>query len=538
MQLLLDRGVVLRWAVAEENEALVRLLLDRGADVNAKDNDGWTLLRWAAVEENEALVRLLLDRGADVNAKDKYGWTVLRWAAAEENEALVRLLLNRGADVNAKDNDGRTALRRAVDEGHEAMVRLLLDRGADVDAKDNDGETVLRRAAVRGHEAVMQLLLDRGADVNAKNNDGETTLQEAAGEGQDDDDNKAGGDEGQDGDDNEAGGDEGQDGDDNEAGGDEGQDGDDNEAGGDEDAEISMQLDQVFSLFRFVDGRAAFEALYRNDLPRRLRMARSASADAESGMLTMLDAEYGPNFTHNLEPMFKDMKLARDEMVSYRSRLAEQGITPEIDLSVNVFSSGAWRTYPDVNVTVPDSIKKAIENFDKHYKTKHNDRKLTWKHNLAHCLLKAFFPRGDKEIIVGAFQAIVLLLFNDVPKNQPLSYTDIQVATSLSKTVSPLDSPTSTLHSSSPSPLNSPSLSTSHSPNSSLNALGDEELKRTLYSLACAKHRVLTKTPKGRDVSNTDTFAFNSGFYDPKYHIKINQIQTYERVAADRRYQT
>jgi hypothetical protein len=287
-----------------------------------------------------------------------------------------------------------------------------------------------------------------------------------------------------------------------------------------------------------VDVRAAFEALYRNDLPRRLRIARSASADAESSMLTMLKAEYGSNFTHNLEPMFKDMKLARDEMVSYRSRLAEQGITPEIDLSVNVFSSGAWRTYPDVNVTVPDSIKKAIENFDKHYKTKHNDRKLTWKHNLAHCLLKAFFPRGDKEIIVSAFQAIVLLLFNNVPKNQPLSYTDIQVATSLSKTVSPLDSPTSTLHSSSPSPLNSPSLSTSHSPNSSLNALGDEELKRTLHSLACAKHRVLTKTPKGRDVSNTDTFAFNSGFYDPKCHIKINQIQTYERVAADSYYET
>jgi hypothetical protein len=436
---------------------------------------------------------------------------VLRWAAAEEYEALVRLLLNRGADVNAKDNDGRTALRRAADEGHEAMARLLLDRGADVDVKDNDGETVLRRAAVRGHEAVMQLLLDRGAAVNAKNNDGETTLQEAAGEGQDDDDNKAGGDEGQ--------------------------DGDDNEAGGDEDAEISMQLDQVFGLFRFMDGRAAFEALYRNDLPRRLRIARSASADAESSMLTMLKAEYGSTFTHNLEPMFKDMKLARDEMVSYRSRLAEQGITPEIDLSVNVFSSAAWRTYPDVNVTVPDSIKKAIENFDKHYKTKHNGRKLTWKHNLAYCLLKAFFPRGDKEIIVCAFQAIVLLLFNDVPKDQPLSYTDIQVATSLSKTVSPLNSPTSTLHSSSPSPLNSP-LSTSHSPNSSLNTLGDEELKRTLQSLALAKHRVLTKTPKGRDVSNTDTFAFNSGFYDPKYRIKISQIQTYERVAADRRYQT
>ena len=74
------------------------------------------------------------------------------------------------------------------------------------------------------------------------------------------------------------------------------------------------------------------------------------------------------------------------------------------------------------------------------------------------------------------------------------------------------------------------------------------ELQRTLQSLACAKYRVLTKTPRGRDVSNSDTFAVNLNFSDPKYRIKINQIQakeskeenkeTHERVAADRNYET
>ena len=77
---------------------------------------------------------------------------------------------------------------------------------------------------------------------------------------------------------------------------------------------------------------------------------------------------------------------------------------------------------------------------------------------------------------------------------------------------------------------------------------GDEELKRTLQSLACAKYRVLTKSPKGKDVNETDTFIINLGFADPKYRIKINQIQlketkeenkeTHERVAADRHYET
>jgi hypothetical protein len=76
----------------------------------------------------------------------------------------------------------------------------------------------------------------------------------------------------------------------------------------------------------------------------------------------------------------------------------------------------------------------------------------------------------------------------------------------------------------------------------------DKELKRTLQSLACAKYRVLTKKPKGRDVNETDEFAYNHTFTDQKMRIKINQIQlketkeenktTHERVAADRHYET
>lgn len=69
-----------------------------------------------------------------------------------------------------------------------------------------------------------------------------------------------------------------------------------------------------------------------------------------------------------------------------------------------------------------------------------------------------------------------------------------------------------------------------------------------MQSLACAKYRVLTKTPKGKDVNETDTFSVNLNFSDPKYRIKINQVQlketqqenkeTHERVAADRHYET
>ena len=81
-----------------------------------------------------------------------------------------------------------------------------------------------------------------------------------------------------------------------------------------------------------------------------------------------------------------------------------------------------------------------------------------------------------------------------------------------------------------------------------LNILDDTELKRTLQSLACARYRVLTKEPRGKDVDETDSFAVNLNFTHPRYRIKINQIQaketkqenqqTHERVAADRNFET
>ncbi|KAJ5433002.1 uncharacterized protein N7458_012158 [Penicillium daleae] len=278
----------------------------------------------------------------------------------------------------------------------------------------------------------------------------------------------------------------------------------------DEDAEINRQLDQVLDLFRFVQGKAVFEAFYKNDLARRLLMGRSASDDAEKSMLGRLKKECGSSFTHNLETMFKDMEVARDEMTAYTAFNRERGRKDRlpIDLSVNVLSAAAWPTYADVPVRIPSIIATSINDFQEFYCNKHTGRRLNWKHQLAHCQLRAKFPKGSKELVVSSFQAIVLLLFNDIGEDETLRYSEIQAATGLS----------------------------------------DPELQRTLQSLACAKYRVLTKTPKGKEVETTDDFSYNASFTDAKMRIKINQIQlketkeenktTHERVAADRHYET
>jgi hypothetical protein len=127
--------------------------------------------------------------------------------------------------------------------------------------------------------------------------------------------------------------------------------------------------------------------------------------------------------------MFRDIDLARDEMASYKSVLEERQKKTAMN-SVSMYYP-RLRTYPDVPVNVPLSISKSISDFDIHYKAKHTGRKLTWKHALAHCQLRASFSKGNKEIVVSSFQAIVLFLFNDVPLGEQMTYVEIQAATAL-----------------------------------------------------------------------------------------------------------
>ena len=130
--------------------------------------------------------------------------------------------------------------------------------------------------------------------------------------------------------------------------------------------------------------------------------------------------------------MFKDVELARDEMASYKQMLQDRQKKSPVDLTVNVLSASAWPTYPDVPVEVPIDIQKASADFEQHYRMKHTGRRLAWKHSLAHCQLKAVFPKKDKELVVSSFQAIVLLYFNDKSDEGSVGYAELKAATSLS----------------------------------------------------------------------------------------------------------
>ncbi|KAK4152536.1 hypothetical protein C8A00DRAFT_44431 [Chaetomidium leptoderma] len=137
--------------------------------IETKDYGGRTPLSWAACQGHEAVIKLLLDNGAEMETKDYNGWTPLSWAVCNEGKAVIKVLLDNGAEIEMKDNSGRTP-------GYVPVVQLLLEKGADVNSKDNSGRTPLWWAAEGRHETIVRLLLEKGDDVDSKDNSGQTPL--------------------------------------------------------------------------------------------------------------------------------------------------------------------------------------------------------------------------------------------------------------------------------------------------------------------------------------------------------------------------
>ncbi|MEO7651981.1 MAG: ankyrin repeat domain-containing protein [Bryobacteraceae bacterium] len=190
VKLLLDKGAdvmaknkrkstPLFWGIHDEEK--VRLLLSRGDSLNVQQVDGRTPVYQAATMARTKVLRLLLEKGADPNIASANGQTPLMVASGRGDAEAMRLLIDKGAKVDVRNGAGSTALLAAAGNGNPAAVRLLLDKGADPNVATKKKEIALHGAASAGVAESVKMLLEQGVNVNARDDRGYTPLMYAAG---------------------------------------------------------------------------------------------------------------------------------------------------------------------------------------------------------------------------------------------------------------------------------------------------------------------------------------------------------------------
>ena len=162
----------------------VERLLEQDASVDARDEIGRTALTAAAYSNRLNVARLLVEAGADVNAKDETQQSAYLIATSEvgDDPRLLELTLRNGA--NSLDSYNGTGLIRAAERGHVRVVERLLQTGIEVNHVNDLGWTALLEAIIlgdggRSHTEVVRLLLRAGADVNLADGEGVTPLEHA-----------------------------------------------------------------------------------------------------------------------------------------------------------------------------------------------------------------------------------------------------------------------------------------------------------------------------------------------------------------------
>ena len=167
---------VVRSRTSIHKEAIIRMLVELGADVDVAGRQGMTPLMWAARCCLE-VAELLIELGADVSAEDRGGYTALMNAASSnEDPAMTEVLFRAGADPNARNGLGNTVLMAAAKNSNPEVTRAVLDLGVDVNAMTPGRLTALMCAAgINGESVNIPVLIEAGADVRISSLGGDRT---------------------------------------------------------------------------------------------------------------------------------------------------------------------------------------------------------------------------------------------------------------------------------------------------------------------------------------------------------------------------
>lgn len=241
------------------------------------------------------------------------------------------------------------------------------------------------------------------------------------------------------------------------------------------EAEIEESLDRIVQLFTYLTDKDMFAEIYRNQLAKRLLASRS-SQDAEKLMIAKLKVQCGTQFTSKMEGMLSDLAVGGQQRQEFDQRIRQEKIP--LDFSVLVLTTGFWPSYKSPEVTLTDQMEKCMNIFRDWHDQKHQKRKLQWIMTQGNATVRGTFGKKTYELMVVTLQAVVLDALND---GVTLGYEDLAQRLNLEA----------------------------------------DMLKPTLHSLSCGKYKVITKTPAGNKINNTDSFTANAKFSSNMRKVRI-----------------
>jgi cullin 1 len=238
-------------------------------------------------------------------------------------------------------------------------------------------------------------------------------------------------------------------------------------------------IENVVEFLDYISDKDMFAQLYRERLAQRFLFDKIASVDLEQSTLSKLMQKCRVELTSKTRGMLTDLTRSRESQSRFETYLNNnRNSHPGIEFTVTVLTTGFWPTFKSYQPNVPSELVRCVEVFKDFYSTETQHRQLTWIYSWGTCTIIGRFDGGPIEMIATTCQTAILLLFN---ASEKLSYSNIRTH------------------------LN----------------LADEEIVRLLYSLACAKYKIILKNPDTTTVSTADDFEINLNFTDKTGKVKI-----------------
>jgi cullin 1 len=252
------------------------------------------------------------------------------------------------------------------------------------------------------------------------------------------------------------------------------------------DENTDQLLDGLVNLFGYLSDKDMFAEFYRRQMSRRLLTSTKENAENERSIISRLKARCGAAYTNKFEGMIKDKSISEDLRNSFNEYVQNKSVSLPFQFVPQVLTTGFWPPFKIDNLTVPPEFATCMQVFKDFYSSRTESRLLKWVHSLGSCQMTARYPKGTVEIVMSAYQACVLLMFN---ANDELSAGDISKALTL-----PMD-----------------------------------DVKRTMLALFASKSSaLLLKSGEAKTIEQEDKFKVNEEFSSQKKKITLKAVSMTE----------